>query len=180
MYFGNTEYTSVWTNYFSELFIFHLLAACYNRSKIFNMKRLLFSLLFALVAFAGIAQSSSESIPLLSDVAGKTTAQKQRDTISTGTETQSAKIAGYRDVVSIQVEVNRLSGTAGGTAILQGSLYGTANTFVNIDTLTFTNVAAQTKIFEVNPSKYVFYRVAVTVSGTQSLDFRSLAVARKN
>lgn len=145
------------------------------------MKQIFLSFLIMLAVCFGCAntqaQTKSESFTLYSDVPNKTTAQKQSDTITTGTKTQTNKIAGYYNIAAVQVEVNKISGTGAGKAILYGSLNGTS--YEKVDSLTIVNVTQQTKVFSLVPSKYVFYRISVSVTGTQSLAFKSLAVARK-
>lgn len=146
------------------------------------MRNRILSIIFLLAAaFTVQAQGVSKGYTLLSDVSGKTATQKQADTISaaTTTKTQTAKIEGFWNSVSVQVELNRISGTANGKVILYGSLNGSS--YEKVDSLaTVYNVAQQTKVFQSVPSKYVWYRVTYTTgSGTQSVAFKSYAVARK-
>lgn len=126
------------------------------------------------------AQSQSSSVTLYSDVPNKTTAQKQADTLANAaTKSQSRSIPGYYDNIAVQVELNRISGTAAGKVYLRGSLNGTS--YEKFDSLTVANVAQQTKIFNVAPSKYTFYQIQFVggVGATQSVAFKSMAVPRK-
>jgi len=131
-----------------------------------------------LLSMSAAAQTVSKSTQLLSDVPGKTAAQKQADTVANATtKTQSVQIAGYFDSVSIQASLTKISGTAAGKVYLLGSLDGSQ--YEKADSLTVANVATQTKVFTSNPSKYVYYRISFVGSGTQSTSFKSVAVYRK-
>ncbi len=144
------------------------------------MKNIIYSaILTLLAAFSVNAQTVSKAFTLLSDVPGKTTAQKQADTVANAaTKSQSIKIDGFYNSVSVQVEATRISGTAAGKIYLRGSLTG--GSYEKVDSLTLANVATvQTKVFQSVPSKYVFYQIQFVGSGTQSTAFKSYAVARK-
>lgn len=92
--------------------------------------------------------------------------------VSTDTlnNTETANIAlprltgGYY-AIGIQALVTRVSGTAAGSAFVQGSLDGTNWVSVS-DTLTFTNVASQTKIWAIATPVYEYYRVQFSSNGT--------------
>jgi len=78
---------------------------------------------------------------------------------------------GVQGAATIQVVVNRLTGTAAGTAIVYGAISGsrlvdTAAYVATGDTFVFTNVASQSKVFDFPTGKYTHYRVVVTSSGT--------------
>jgi ABC-type maltose transport system permease subunit len=68
--------------------------------------------------------------------------------------------------VGIQAVVSKVSGTVAGTAIIQGSLDGTNYVDIGTDTLTFTNVATNTKVWAITPSVYQYHRVKFLSSGT--------------
>lgn len=124
------------------------------------------------------AQSQSSSVTLYSDVPNKTAAQRQADTLANAaTKSQTRSIPGYFDNVAVQVELNRISGTAAGKVYLRGSINGTS--YEKFDSLTVANVAQQTKIFNVAPSKYTFYQIQFVGTGTQSVAFKSVALPRK-
>lgn len=148
------------------------------------MKRFIYSAIIVLFAALSVnAQSKSDGLTLLSDVANKTNAQKQADTVANaGTKTQTVKIAGFQSSVSVQATVTRISGTVNAKVYLMGSLTGNANEFEKADSVSLVNVATpQVKVFSSVPSKYVFYRVQVTggSGATQSLAVKSYAVFRK-
>jgi len=146
------------------------------------MKNFILSLCLVLIAVAGLqAQSASKGFKLLSDVPGKTAAQAQKDTaVNTTAKSQSAKLPGYYAIFSVQVQLDKISGTTAGKAYFEGSLTGTTNGWEKVDSLTLVNVASQTKVFASAPSKYVYYRIRVVPTGTQSTAFFSYGVARKN
>ena len=68
--------------------------------------------------------------------------------------------------VGIQAVVSKVSGTVAGTAIIQGSLDGTNYVDIGTDTLTFTNVTTNTKVWAITPSVYQYHRVKFISSGT--------------
>lgn len=146
------------------------------------MKRFILSICLALLTIAGVqAQSVSKGFKLLSTVSGKTAAQAQKDTaVNTTAKSQQIKLPGYYDIVSVQTQFDKISGTTAGKAYFEGSLTGTTNGWEKVDSLTLTNVASQVKVFSSAPSKYVYYRIRVVPTGTQSTAFFSFGIARKN
>jgi len=66
----------------------------------------------------------------------------------------------------IQASVTKISGTVGGTVILQGTVDGTLWVTVS-DTLTLTNTATQSKVWVLSATSYNSYRAAFTTTGTQ-------------
>lgn len=119
-------------------------------------------------------------------VAMKATTGNTSDTVTnTGTEVLSTQVNGYNEVVTVQLTVTKISGTVAGTAILQGSLDGTTWTTLNHasttgnDTITLTNVTTNSAIWVVEPSKYLYYRVSVTGSGTMVARISAKIMARK-
>lgn len=69
--------------------------------------------------------------------------------------------------IGIQAVVTKVSGTVGGTAIIQGSLDGTNYVTIGSDTLTLANQATNTFIWSLTPSTYQYHRVKFVSSGTQ-------------
>lgn len=130
-----------------------------------------------------LQKSESVSAPsiLTSNVVGKTAAQSIADTlVNAATKTQTVKIPGYWDVVSIQANLTKISGTTAGKVYLLGSLDNVSfDRAGGLDSLTVSNVTLQSKTFHVSPSRYVFYRIQFVGTGTQSTRFNSLAVTRK-
>lgn len=129
------------------------------------MKKLLFLLAFSFIGLITQAQpicySGSASVT-------NTNSQTQYiyplrasgDTITYG----QAAYAAY------MLKSHKNSGTASGTAILQGTLTLANDSWVNLDTLTITNTAdLASAVWTFNPMIYRRTRVAVTTSGTQSV-----------
>lgn len=78
---------------------------------------------------------------------------------------------GQAAYASYQLTSDKVSGTASGTAILQGTLTAANGNWVNLDTLTITNTAhLASSVWTINPMIYRRVRVAVTTSGTQVVD----------
>lgn len=115
---------------------------------------------------------------------GTTTA----DTITdTGSKTYAKQVvAPAQAKVSIQVIVNKLSGTAAGTAVVYGAIStntatgGDTTCWVPTgDTLTVTNTAVNSKIFQYNNGLYTNYRVVITGSGTMTTRNRVFMYIRR-
>lgn len=123
------------------------------------MKNFLFSLLATVCMFAGFNANAQVS-----------TFAHNGDTVTNAeTEYLTVTLKGTYDVVTIQYVCNKLSGTVAGTATLQASLDNT--NFIDLDTVTNTNVSAQTFIFNTSttsPSRYLYYRVKCTGTGTMA------------
>lgn len=89
------------------------------------------------------------------------------DTVTNAeTEYLTLTIKGGYDIVAIQYVAVKLSGTVAGTATLQGSLDG--SNWIDIDTVTNTNVAAQTFDLSIAPNKWLYYRIACVGTGTMA------------
>jgi hypothetical protein len=122
------------------------------------MKKIL-SVLFLIAAIAFTApQAHSQASVLITST--DTLVNTDTAYISLPTAT-----GGYY-AVGIQAVVTKVSGTAAGTAIIQGSLDGTNYVTIGTDTLTFTNVTTNTKVWEITPSVYQYHRVRFISSGT--------------
>ena len=136
-----------------------------------------------LISVLSFGQTVSKSAILISDASKLLPSQKVADTLANATtKTQTLKIDGYNDMVSVQANLTKISGTAAGKVYLLGSLDGTNYARAGgADSLTVLNVTSQSKIFDVVPSKFVYYRIQfVGASGaTQSVRFNSLALIRK-
>lgn len=121
------------------------------------MKKLMAVLLIAVFAFIAPSAQAQSSVLIVST-----------DTLS---NTDTAYISlpqatgGYY-AVGIQAVVSKVSGTVAGTAIIQGSLDGTNYVDIGTDTLTFTNVTTNTKVWAITPSVYQYHRVKFISSGT--------------
>ena len=110
------------------------------------------------------------------------------DTVTnTAVKTQKLPIAGYQDIVSIQVKLTNISGTTGGVVRLYGSTDGT--TFVRIPTVTdagataidslTANANALSKVFRLPTHAYTYYQVGYTGTGTMAVKLQTFAIWRK-
>lgn len=139
-----------------------------------------FILLFALMfSIAGI--SNAQSYTMLSSVGNTSDTNTNAETV-----TLTKAITGSFAVISVQAVVTKLSGTAAGNIVLQGTVNGT--NYVNLtdlcqpsanDTFTLTNVTTQSCMWTITPSKYIGYRLAFTTSGTVSAKVQGTIIARK-
>lgn len=99
---------------------------------------------------------------------------KVSDTIAnTATGYVEKRVTGSYNTLSIQTVVTKLSGTAGGTITVQGSVDGTnfvtVNTsYISAQIQTVTNVTTNTKVFVITGSPYAYYRLSYTGTGTMS------------
>lgn len=128
------------------------------------MKNLFLSLI---AAFAVTVSSVNVAQAQVSDMVSSD--NFTTDTVTnTGTAYLSLKLSGYY-AVSIQVNVTKISGTLGGTIVLQGSLDGTNYvTIPSSGSLTVTNVTSQGYLWNYANSPYLYYRVLATGTGTMS------------
>lgn len=90
----------------------------------------------------------------------------------------SPKLTSSYDVVTVQLNVTKISGTVAGNAEIQASLDGVNYSTVAEDTLTLTN-GNSSKIWALGRSDYLYYRVRVATSGTQSSAARGIILYRK-
>jgi len=118
------------------------------------MKKYIFSLLVFCLAFVTVGNSQTMTF------SGSDTV------VNAATVNIALTVAPAYNSGAFQVVVTKVSGTVAGNAIFQGSVDGV--NFVNIDTLTTSNVATQTKIFTQTPVLYPFYRVSYTGTGTMA------------
>lgn len=99
---------------------------------------------------------------------------KVSDTIvDSGSGYLDKRVTGGYNTLSIQTVVTKISGTAGGTVTVQGSVDGTnfvtVNTaFISAQTQAITNVTTNTKVFVITGSPYAYYRLYYTGTGTMS------------
>ncbi|MCF2517141.1 hypothetical protein [Dyadobacter sp. CY351] len=103
--------------------------------------------------------------------------------VNAGVKNQILKATRGASVLSIQVTATKISGTTAGVVRVFGS--NDKQAWIRVqeaaalgaaDSLNLANVATQTKLFKEQPSKFLYYRVAVTGSGTQSTKFITTAV----
>jgi hypothetical protein len=136
------------------------------------MKNFILMLICAIgLAFASTSESKAQLIDLSVSAA--------EDTLTdAGTSNLTTTIQGQRSVITFQLSVSRVSGTAAGTAKLQGSINGT-NFFDIGSAYTITNVASQHNVWIVTQSPYTFYRINIVGAGTQVIAPTGKALIRK-
>lgn len=90
------------------------------------------------------------------------------DTIAnTATVNLDLIVRNFYETGVFQVTNTKLSGTAAGTTLFQGSVDGT--NYISLDSLVNTNVTTNTKIFTDAPVRYPYYRLTTTGVGTMSV-----------
>ncbi len=114
------------------------------------------------------------------------------DTVTnTATKACSLKVSNPYRQVTIGAFITKISGTVAGTVTLQGSLDGV--NFFTVDssaiqtdgninspaTYTATNVASQLKVWILNYTPYLWYKLSYTGSGTMSAKFNGYLLPRK-
>lgn len=116
-----------------------------------------------------------------------TTGNATDTVVNTSAETLTKQISGSYGEVTVQVLVTKISGTVAGTVLIYGSLDGTTYTRLNNlgqpsanDTCTNTDVATQSWIWALGTSKYLYYRVTVTGSGTMTARVAAKIMVRKS
>jgi len=135
------------------------------------MKQLLF--LFSAILIAAMSFGQTEAKVMLASNGLAV------DTVTnTATETWTLKVPGFQKSVSVQAVLTKISGTVAGTVTLQGSLNGTSYYPIPSQTYTATDVASQTVIFGLDNSKYLYYRLSWTGTGTMAASARGYLVAR--
>jgi hypothetical protein len=140
------------------------------------MKKLLFVIAIVFVSLTSKAQ--------------KFTMTASGDTVTnTATKACSLKVVNSYKQVIVQAVITKISGTVGGTLTLQGSVDGV--NFVTVDsalfvadgqalpTYTATNTAgAQSKIWIMSTTPYLFYKLSYTGTGTMSATLKGYILAR--
>ena len=143
------------------------------------IKKLILGLVFVGLLLTGLqadAQISLKSPYLLSsDTAVNTTV----------TYLTAASTGGYKNHVTVQVNITKISGTVAGTLSLLGSIDGTnfkaillPQVSTALNTYTATDVASQTFIWLVTGNPYTHYRVSWTPTGTMSASFNAKLLSR--
>lgn len=109
-----------------------------------------------------------------------TTTGKTLDTVTNaGTRIQKGAIAGYQDVVSIQVNLVSKTGTPAGVVRLLGSDDGLKFVRINATDSLLVDANHLNKIFVVTPHAYTYYQASFIGSGTQSTTLQTFAIWRK-
>jgi hypothetical protein len=121
------------------------------------MKKIFFlPLLFLLSAFAS-AQNSAFSM------------SGNGDTLTVSeTEAVDLRVRNNYQTVSFEAVVTKISGTVDGYAILQASNDGTNYKDLNTDSLSFANQTTNKKIWIIDNSPYVYYRISFVSSDSMS------------
>ena len=108
--------------------------------------------------------------------------------VNTATKACSLKVAHSYKQISVQAIVTKISGTVAGTITLQGTVDGT--NYVTVDsavivsnhqpypTYTATNTATQSKVWILNNSPYLWYKLSYTGSGTMSAILKGYLLPR--
>jgi hypothetical protein len=122
------------------------------------MKKVLFLLLMVTMAVGSMAQGTKKALTVLA-------ADDTLVNVQTGYLTTT--LSGSYAVVSFQLVFTRVSGTAAGTATLEGSHDGTNYSTIHATSVTLTNVASQSAIWTIAPSNVPYYRIKIVTSGTQ-------------
>ncbi len=134
------------------------------------MKKLLsVCLLFGCLAFASV-ESKAQIVTMTGS--GDTV-------VNTETEYLLYK-AQTNYLVSIQLQVTELSGTTAGTATIQASIDGVSYVAIPGQTVdTLTDVTSQGYLWSFSPSPYIYYRIAITGSGTMAARVYGYMVSKK-
>jgi uncharacterized membrane protein YfcA len=140
------------------------------------MKKLFLFMVLA-VALSTVAVKSKAQIALVSPTYGNT-----NDTVTnTASKVLWKQVNGYKETVTIAVNVTSISGTLGGTIVPIASNDGT--NFYDIstatkDTFTVANTTSQGKAYYLQRG-YKYYGVKWTGTGTMSGSFTGTLLARK-
>ncbi len=121
------------------------------------MKKILLIASLSLFALTSFAQSATVTMTGTGDTI-----------VDTGTDFVVKQVEGVYQSVSVQAVFTKVGGTVAGTAILYASVDGTNYIRVNTDTLTMTNVTTNTKIWIVDDSSFMYYKVVFLGVGTMS------------
>lgn len=124
------------------------------------------------MAIGLLSLTSKAQVPTLLSLAAGDTA------VNTGTASKVIiASAGYQGI-AVQAKVTKISGTAGGTVKMQGSLDGTNYTDIG-SAYTVTDVASQSTMFYVTGPLPYYIRVLQTGTGTMSAVLTVRYVLRK-
>ncbi|MCF0059967.1 hypothetical protein MUK70_12010 [Dyadobacter chenwenxiniae] len=134
------------------------------------MKTLIMCLCLALLSVGAYAQK----VAVLKSTYNATV----EDTVTNTTpKTQQVGVGQYWPAASIKVDLTRISGTLAGMLRTFGS-FDNVN-FVKTDSATVTNAATYKRSLDISPTKYNFYRVTYTPTGTMSTKMRSQIEVKK-
>lgn len=105
-------------------------------------------------------------------------------TANTGTSHLTLPVTQWYNTMTIQSVITKISGTVGGTVLLQGSNDGTnyntvSSTYADVVSYVPTDQATNTKIFVITGSPYRYYRVSYTGTGTMSASHKAYLLPNK-
>ncbi len=136
--------------------------------------------IIALLSFVSVAQAQLVTLyqPLGTNIASDTVTNTATNYLTSGT------ISGYKNVVSVQVIVTKISGTVGGTISLLGSVDGTNYKALNtrdtqtaVATITATDASAVYH-WRITGNDFQKYRVSWTGTGTMAASFTAKILAK--
>lgn len=130
------------------------------------MKKLLLGLAISMFAMTGYGQvvSMTGANNLATDTV-----------INAATKNLTVKVKGNGSFATV-LTVTKISGTVGGTATLQGSLDGV--NFADLATAYTITDGSQTKSYDFDRSKYVWYRFKVVGTGTMSASISAKVLSK--
>jgi hypothetical protein len=131
---------------------------------------------FLLLTFLGLGLAFA--MPQNAGAQVYTLAQSGDTVTNAETEYLTISVKQSYSVLSFQYVAVKLSGTVAGTATLQASLDN--SNWVNLDTLTNTDVATQTFFSFVTPNKYYYYRFKCTGTDTMAARVYVYMVAKQD
>lgn len=124
------------------------------------MKKLLFILIVSLATMFAAQETKAQGVQKLPTVSADTL-------VNADTVTKVIRITGNFQAIAIQPIITRLSGTAAGSVVLEGSVDGV--NYVSLgDTLSVTNQVTNTAVWSKGYAIYPYYRIRAISSGTVS------------
>ena len=132
------------------------------------MKKLIFACIALLFTLTSFAQSPVQTMT-----------NDNSAIVNSGTVSSTKKLNAPARTVTVETVVTKVSGTVGGTVVLQGSLDGTNWHAAGADTLTLANQTTNKKIWLLTENRYYHYRTLATGSGTMNATVVSLLLPRQ-
>jgi len=141
------------------------------------MKKILSFILMISVCTIAANNLKAQAVPAPISFTGASSSTVKTTLTNTDTAIGKFVLLGNNDYVTIEANVNKVSGTIGGTLYLQGSLSGTS--WNTLDSLVTSNQALNSKWFKQSPSYYYFYRIYYATSTTQVSTINASYVTRR-
>lgn len=132
------------------------------------MKKILLTLM-TIAAFTTVAMSQAVNVPGTNGLVIDTV-------VNTATETFTLKVKETGSLSAV-VLVTKISGTVGGTLTFQASNDGV--NYADVVAPFTVGDSTQTKLFDVDKIKYLYYRIKFTGTGTMSASARVSMLAKK-